>query len=59
MGFKKSLKGHSDTIRSVKFSPDGTLIVTGSQDKLAMIWDGKTRVKLQNIRKGIQLVSIV
>ncbi len=30
---------HSDTIRSVAFSPDGTKIVSGSHDMTIKVWD--------------------
>jgi len=30
---------HSDIIRSVAFSPDGTKIVSGSADKTIKVWD--------------------
>ena len=30
---------HSDWIRSVAFSPDGTKIVSGSYDKTIKVWD--------------------
>ena len=30
---------HSDTIRSVAFSPDGTKIVSGSDDNTIKVWD--------------------
>ena len=30
---------HSDYIRSVAFSPDGTKIVSGSDDKTIKVWD--------------------
>ena len=30
---------HSDWIRSVTFSPDGTKIVSGSDDKTIKVWD--------------------
>ncbi len=33
-----SLVGHSDTIRSVAFSPAGNLLITASHDKTARIW---------------------
>ena len=35
------LKGNSNTINSVFFSPDGTRIVTENHD-VAIIWDAKT-----------------
>ena len=31
---------HSDYIRSVAFSPDGTKIVSGSDDQTIKVWDG-------------------
>ena len=30
---------HSDTIRSVAFSPEGTKIVSGSHDMMIKVWD--------------------
>ena len=30
---------HSDWIRSVTFSPDGTKIVSGSDDQTIKVWD--------------------
>ena len=30
---------HSDCIRSVAFSPDGTKIVSGSDDETIKVWD--------------------
>ena len=32
-------KAHSDWIKSVAFSPDGTKIVSGSDDKIIKVWD--------------------
>jgi WD40 repeat protein len=33
------LGGHQDRVRSAAFSPDGTRIVTASNDRTARIWD--------------------
>ena len=30
---------HSDEVRSVAFSPDGTKIVSGSSDETIKVWD--------------------
>ena len=35
----EKMNAHSDIIRSVAFSPDGTKIVTGSDDKTIKVWD--------------------
>ena len=34
-----TLKGHSGSVLSVSFSPDGKRIVSGSADKTVKIWD--------------------
>ena len=33
------LTGHSDYVRSVSFSPDGSRIVSGSDDETVGVWD--------------------
>ncbi len=34
----KTLKGHSKWVRSVAYSPDGTKIISGSDDETIKIW---------------------
>ena len=36
------LKGHTESVTSVAFSPDGRHIVSGSDDKTIQIWDAQT-----------------
>ncbi|KAF9645378.1 WD40 repeat-like protein [Thelephora ganbajun] len=36
------LSGHTDTVRSVTFSPDGLSLVSGGDDKTVKLWDVQT-----------------
>jgi hypothetical protein len=40
------LKGHTQLVESVVFSPNGTRIVTGSADKTAKVWDARIGTSL-------------
>ena len=42
LGIFPDLRGHTDAITSVCYSPDGSKIVTGSKDKTAIIWNAFT-----------------
>jgi WD40 repeat protein len=42
--------GWGASVRSVSFSPDGTLIVTSSDDNTAKVWDAKTGARLHELR---------
>ena len=36
---RATLTGHTGPIRSVDFSPDGTMLVSASQDEMVKLWD--------------------
>ncbi|MDP2652008.1 MAG: hypothetical protein Q8O94_02640 [bacterium] len=38
----RTLTGNSNSVLSAGFSPDGKLIVTGSGDRTAKLWDAQT-----------------
>jgi len=54
-----TLKGHTNDVRSVCFSPDGSRIVTGSFDKTAKVWDAKTGAELLTLKGHTERVNSV
>ena len=45
-----TLKGHTDAVWSASFSPDGSRIVTGSDDKTAKVWDAKSGAEVLTLK---------
>ena len=43
-----TLRGHSRTVNSIAFSPDGKRVVSGSRDKLVKIWDAASGAEVSN-----------
>jgi len=55
-----TLKGHSDDVYSVSFSPDGKRIVSGSSDATLKVWDAQTgqeTLTLKGHSKAVHSVS--
>ncbi|XP_062192118.1 actin-interacting protein 1-2-like [Phragmites australis] len=44
--FKHSIRGHSNFVNCVRYSPDGSKFITVSSDKKGLIYDGKTGEKI-------------
>ncbi|KAJ7181118.1 hypothetical protein C8R46DRAFT_598076 [Mycena filopes] len=40
------IEGHTDTVYSVAFSPDGTRIVSGSRDSTVRVWDTEAQTQI-------------
>ena len=45
-----TLKGHSDVVRSVAFSPDGKRLASGSRDNTIKLWDTATGKELLTLK---------
>ena len=48
-----TLKGHTGSVYSVQFSPDGRSVLSGSQDGSSILWDAtdlvESRLRLQRV----------
>ena len=45
-----TFKGHTNLVNSASFSADGSRVLTGSEDKLAKVWDSKTGAEVLTLR---------
>ena len=55
-----TLYGHTSSVFSVSFSPDGRRIATGSEDNTAKVWDARTGTSLLELKghtKSVRSVS--
>ncbi|KAJ6538178.1 quinon protein alcohol dehydrogenase-like superfamily, partial [Mycena vulgaris] len=46
------LRGHLDSVTSVAYSPDGTHIVSGSNDNTVRVWDAETQTQIRAPLRG-------
>ncbi|KAE8390287.1 hypothetical protein BDV23DRAFT_183579 [Aspergillus alliaceus] len=46
----QTLEGHSGSVPSVAFSPDGQTLASGSADRAIKVWDAKTGTELQTLK---------
>jgi len=54
-----TLKGHTEGVKSVSFSPDGKLMATGSNDETVKVWDTTTGQEMLTLKGHTLLVTCV
>lgn len=52
------LSGHEGWIHSLEFSPDGSLLATGSEDMTVSLWDPKTGTEQRRFEAGSRVDSL-
>ena len=57
--YLKTLKEHSEYVRSVCWSPDGKYLASGSDDKTLIIWDANSGEKLKTLKGHSDFVESV
>jgi WD40 repeat protein len=53
------LEGHTNSVNSVAFSPDGKKVVSGSHDQTVRLWDAATGTLLQRLEGHTSSVTSV
>jgi WD40 repeat protein len=56
--FLRELKGHTDKIDTVAFSPDGKRLASGSQDNTVKLWDVATGKKIKSLKLKDNIYSV-
>ncbi|KAG5727729.1 hypothetical protein E4T56_gene20735 [Termitomyces sp. T112] len=55
----QELNGHTESVKSVAFSPDGKSIVSGSDDQSVRVWDASSGAQLQELNGHTSWVTSV
>jgi len=55
----KTLKGHRNYIKSVAFSPDGAVLVSGETDRTIKLWDAKSGILLKTLKGHSKSINSV
>jgi serine/threonine protein kinase/class 3 adenylate cyclase len=55
----RTLAGHTQSVSSVAFSPDGRMVVTGSRDRSVRLWEMGTGRQVQIMKGHVDAISSV
>ena len=57
-GTARTLKGHTDVINSIAFSPNGRLLASVSHDRTIKLWTVHNQNNIATLRQGTQFVTV-